>query len=225
MNINKNTQLNTNGNFSAIDVKYINCFGLQSSFDQEKRTRKSSRKKFQSTKKSRPCSNGSFDVLVDDIRCTYDSSISDVNLSADSYSLPSTSNSVFSTPSSSYCSLNTFSTLTGSSYSSELSLSKATKVRKTFKDKNKTPIKISEARIIPPKTCKLIQTPPDTESCTPDLLLSTVKKQYMKIEITSSSSITSGSSSCSTEKKSPGTSYVTKRKFTRFKNYRQFKFC
>lgn len=156
------------------------------------------------------------DLIIDDSVVTNssnrDCAFNNINAPSNSqydynltYSVPSTSN-VYSTPSSSY---------SGNNQSSESSIdtspeSSPTKPKVT-KSKGKPGVKAKakncavRSRLIPPKTCKLIQTPPGTS-------VSAVQLPVAKRPAKSDPSASCSPSSNGAEKKNSN-SYVTKRKY------------
>lgn len=140
------------------------------------------------------------------------------------YSLPSTSDDFFSTPSSSYCTLNTFSSpsemsIAETTISSELPKSSSSVVRKGRKSRTKSSLQSrkihlksdsNESKLVSPKTCKLIQTVPN--SAVSHLPQSPASKRVKN----ESSSNSSSYAICTGEKKISISPYITKRRYLKY---------
>ncbi|XP_065219314.1 uncharacterized protein LOC135844860 isoform X2 [Planococcus citri] len=140
------------------------------------------------------------DLVIDDSVTSSSRNYTFNNLNPE-YNVPSTSSTMHSTPSSSYSSHDLL--INSSTDTSPKSTPNKSKLTKKGRPVQKLPRAKNKTKLVPPKTCKLIQTPPGNSSASTPATNS-VTKQIKKDSVCSPSS-----SSCAEKKHS--NSYVTKR--------------
>ncbi|XP_065201402.1 uncharacterized protein LOC135832204 isoform X2 [Planococcus citri] len=136
------------------------------------------------------------DLVIDDSVTS-----SSRNYTNPEYNVPSTSSTMHSTPSSSYSGLDLL--INSSTNTSPESSSKKPKLTKKARPGQKLPRAKNKTKVVTPKTCKLIQTPPSSSS--PSTPATNLVTKRIKND-----SMCSPSSNSGTEKKHSN-SYVTKR--------------